>query len=1467
MDGKGLEDYFRTRFDSEHVAALDALFPVPGGFPGADGRGYSSDFYAAQRCETDYNYACNAFWLSEAAERSWIYHFVEPTYLGLALHAAEIEYVFGTLPDPTPAQAAVSANMRGWWANFAKAGDPNGAGLPAWPAWADATGFAVLNVSAAPAVYRVPTDAYPGCAWFDANYDYPGCLPGTTTACRHGTRRGAAAHDARMRRLARGGRARGGGGGGARACAGDAPGLASRRGGALREQQRGGRGGARRRGRGRASDGAGAADALAAVARAAGGAPELADAVARRWRPAPRRGRGAAPGPRGRGPAAVARLAGRGRRVRGGRGRGRDRGAALGGGGAGPAVASGAAPPWAAVLAAAEDAHSRALRKAALRVVERGAAAAAAGGGGEAAVGAWRRWLGAWAAAEFESSAHLVFPVFAGCAACFAAGGGAAAPLPPLSPPWARRSAPARNENPAVRKAFLVEFFGGRVVAPAAAPWPLVRDDALRLLDDCELRRARDVIAELDGAATAFLAAAYAAAPPATRATMASLALRGDGFSPGSNGLRAPALLRVAGPSRRSGPAVGDGDLVAAAAAVERSRKGRNASATRELLEAFVPLLCAAASRAALAARGVARGGVLAAAGPLRDAQAAWLARVAGGGAWAAFLATADARAAAVLDALGETTRAARSPRRSRGPRPGDARRTARRRPGPGLALGRARRGRRRGLRARGGVQRRADAGGRGRRGRGPPRGPRRARRGPRVRRGRGPARNRRGRRRGDRRRGAAMTPPRRAAAPRACLRDAAVLADPRLDGTWRNAAAAFAEACARAPSARDTRAAAAEAARWGVVAAVLDAGGVDVDAEDLAASLERCGTSRAAVVACLRCAFHALRAGDAAGCGRVVDLSLRAFLDCASKSPRVAAALATRVVAPAAARYLTDAAASEAFGASVAGLAAAFLEHASRRPHASRALAFGLCSAFAAAKDADPARFSIFADVAADLLLYREPLLHVDEIPDDGPDDGQHGGDGAVLALMADDAGKGGLSLARLAVLRCLEDFGSSRASARGDFVATELARRDAGLLAATRRASAGARRPGARGSAAGRPWASSSRAPPPARRPSPRRPSTRSRRRRCRASATPSRPRRASPRGAGRPSCCPGSRRGGRRDGAPVARRRPRTCPAAASSRSRACWSRSATACCRATATTGSGARGAGGGGLPPELLRLAAGLVGSSRGLVRGVAQLLVARLTEDVDLDACDGFLAVLVRALRVDPDLRRNLERQSKFFSKLRSPALCTVEGMLASGAHEYGDVVPASVVCALRDEFDRANAELNAAEEAAGLAQLLWKPPPPPPGVAPAEPPPPREPLFVQRKIDQIAVDLGHDDSDDDGARRRRRATLPGPPRSRAGGATPSAARPRGANAVVALEQATNSTSLAGDAELPSPAVLLLGREKEGVPGDLMDLCDVCVEIPQLGVVRSLNVHVSGALAIWHFARQWMARQRRGGGE
>ena len=55
-----------------------------------------------------------------------------------APHGGEIAYVFGTLSAgrggaPTPEDLAVSRMAQSYWVNFAKTGDPNGAGLPAWP--------------------------------------------------------------------------------------------------------------------------------------------------------------------------------------------------------------------------------------------------------------------------------------------------------------------------------------------------------------------------------------------------------------------------------------------------------------------------------------------------------------------------------------------------------------------------------------------------------------------------------------------------------------------------------------------------------------------------------------------------------------------------------------------------------------------------------------------------------------------------------------------------------------------------------------------------------------------------------------------------------------------------------------------------------------------------------------------------------------------------------------------------------------------------------------------------------------------------------------------------------------------------------------------------------------------------------------------------------------------------------------
>ncbi len=59
-----------------------------------------------------------------------------------AFHSDDIEYVFGTLDtrpgsEWRPEDRKLSEEMMGYWTNFAKTGDPNGAGLPAWPKYGE----------------------------------------------------------------------------------------------------------------------------------------------------------------------------------------------------------------------------------------------------------------------------------------------------------------------------------------------------------------------------------------------------------------------------------------------------------------------------------------------------------------------------------------------------------------------------------------------------------------------------------------------------------------------------------------------------------------------------------------------------------------------------------------------------------------------------------------------------------------------------------------------------------------------------------------------------------------------------------------------------------------------------------------------------------------------------------------------------------------------------------------------------------------------------------------------------------------------------------------------------------------------------------------------------------------------------------------------------------------------------------
>ena len=77
---------------------------------------------------------------------------------------------------------------------------------------------------------------------------------------------------------------------------------------------------------------------------------------------------------------------------------------------------------------------------------------------------------------------------------------------------------------------------------------------------------------------------------------------------------------------------------------------------------------------------------------------------------------------------------------------------------------------------------------------------------------------------------------------------------------------------------------------------------------------------------------------------------------------------------------------------------------------------------------------------------------------------------------------------------------------------------------------------------------------------------------------------------------------------------------------------------------------------------------------------------------------------------------------------------------------------------------------------------------------------------------------------------------------------------------LVGVEQTENSTMLQDfEPEAGCRYAFVFGNEVSGVAQEVMDLCDIALEIPQNGTKHSLNVSVAVGIVLWQAVRGLMA--------
>ncbi len=73
---------------------------------------------------------------------------------------------------------------------------------------------------------------------------------------------------------------------------------------------------------------------------------------------------------------------------------------------------------------------------------------------------------------------------------------------------------------------------------------------------------------------------------------------------------------------------------------------------------------------------------------------------------------------------------------------------------------------------------------------------------------------------------------------------------------------------------------------------------------------------------------------------------------------------------------------------------------------------------------------------------------------------------------------------------------------------------------------------------------------------------------------------------------------------------------------------------------------------------------------------------------------------------------------------------------------------------------------------------------------------------------------------------------------------------------LIGLEQTDKSIELNNDLKFPKKSLFLIGKEREGIPGDLLAELDFCVEIKQVGIVRSMNIQTATAIIVHAYSSQ-----------